>query len=260
MKNLKASVLIANYNNQKYIQECLNSLQNQTYKNFEIIFHDDNSNDTSVIEAKKFKRVKIIKNLKRGKFGSHNQLAAYERAFKKSKGEIIFFLDSDDLFVKNKIEKILRLFNTNETIKVIYDLPIFLKNKDKEFIKNKKKLINNMWPYIPPQSCISIRRKDFKKIINKIKLKKFNNIWMDFRMAIFLKYIEKNFFILEKNLTIYRQNTNSVSSNFKFLSKKWWKRRLEAHEYIKVFFKKNKINYKNNIDYFLTRLIVFILN
>ena len=48
MKNFKASVLIANYNNQKYINECLKSLLNQTYKNFEIIFHDDNSNDKSI--------------------------------------------------------------------------------------------------------------------------------------------------------------------------------------------------------------------
>ena len=64
-EKIKASVLIANFNNQKYINECLRSLLNQTYKNFEIIFHDDNSNDESIINIKKYKNVKIIENKKR---------------------------------------------------------------------------------------------------------------------------------------------------------------------------------------------------
>ena len=81
---------------------------------------------------------------------------------------------------------------------------------------------------------------------------------MDFRLAIYLKYIEENFYIHEQNLTIYRQNINSVSSDFRFLSTKWWKRRLQAHQYIKFFFNKNKINYIKNFDYYLTKIIVSI--
>ena len=131
MKKIKASVLIANYNNQKYINDCLRSLVKQTYKNFEIIFHDDNSNDDSILNVKKYKNVKIIKNRKRGKYGSLNQINAYERAFKISKGEIIFLLDSDDYFLKNKIKNIIRVFEKNSKIQVIYDLPIILKDQKK---------------------------------------------------------------------------------------------------------------------------------
>ena len=40
---MKVSVVIANYNNSKFIKECIESLNNQTYKNIEIIFFDDNS-------------------------------------------------------------------------------------------------------------------------------------------------------------------------------------------------------------------------
>ena len=50
--NLKATVLVANYNNAKYIKRCLGSLLNQTYKKIEIIFIDDNSSDNSVNIAK----------------------------------------------------------------------------------------------------------------------------------------------------------------------------------------------------------------
>ena len=43
--NYLASVIIANYNNNKYINECINSIKIQKYKNIEIIFVDDQSND-----------------------------------------------------------------------------------------------------------------------------------------------------------------------------------------------------------------------
>ena len=96
--------MIANYNNQYYLEECIKSIKSQTYKNIEVIFHDDFSSDESLIKASKFKNLKIIKNKKRGKFGSFNQMNAYQRAFNKSTGEIIFFLDSDDFFKKNKVK------------------------------------------------------------------------------------------------------------------------------------------------------------
>ncbi len=260
MKNiLKASVLVANYNNQNFIDECIRSLKKQTYKNIEIIFYDDFSNDNSVKTALKYKNLKIIKNKIRGRYGSFNQIRAYERAFKKSKGEIIFFLDSDDFFFKTKIKKIINIFKSNKNINVIYDLPIY-KYKNKSINKkNKKKFVNNFWPYIPPQSCISMRRNFFKPIIKSIKFKKFSDIWMDFRFAIYLIYISKNFFILEDNLTYYRQSPSMESSKFKYLSTPWWRRRMQAHKYIKFFFSKNKINYKKNLDFYLTSLINKIL-
>ena len=103
MKNIKASILIANYNNQKYIDACLKSLFKQNYKNYESIFHDDSSTDNSIKEVKKYKNIKIIVNKNKSKHGSINQIKAYKRAFNYSNGEIIFLLDSDDYFSSNKI-------------------------------------------------------------------------------------------------------------------------------------------------------------
>ena len=57
---MKASIVIANYNNSNFIEECINSLNSQTYKNIEIIFFDDNSKDNSIDIIKKFTNVKII--------------------------------------------------------------------------------------------------------------------------------------------------------------------------------------------------------
>ena len=49
------SIIIASYNKQKFVKRCIRSCINQTYKNIEIIFVDDNSSDYSYEEAKKFK-------------------------------------------------------------------------------------------------------------------------------------------------------------------------------------------------------------
>ena len=259
MKNLKVSVLIANYNNQNYVNECIRSVKKQTYKNIEIIFHDDFSSDDSIKYAKKFKNIKIIKNKNRTDIGSFNQIKAYQRAFNKSTGKIIFLLDSDDFFSASKVENIVKMFLKNKKLTSIFDLPI-LKFKNKTiYKKNKTKLIKNFWPYIPPQSCITMRRKDFKKIINKINFQFFPDIWMDFRIALYLNHVSKNFFILNKNLTYYRQTAQMISSNFTLLSRPWWKRRMQAHKYVKYFFSKQKVIYSKNLDYFLTLIINILI-
>ena len=259
MNKLKVSVLIANYNNQLHINECIDSIKKQTYQNIEIIFHDDFSTDNSIKSINQYPKIKIIKNKKRGKYGSFNQINAYYRAFKKSSGDIIFFLDSDDLFKKNKIKTVVNEFLINKKISSIFDLPILMYKDKKKIIKNKKKIISSFWPYIPPQSCIAIKRDDLNKMVNKINFNLFPDIWMDFRMAIYFKYITKNFFILEKNLTYYRQSPEMISAKFIFLSFNWWKRRAQAHAYVKYFFLKNKIEYKKNLDYFLSTFINFFI-
>ena len=78
--NKKVSVIVVNYNNAKYLYRCLNSLNNQTNKNFEIIFVDDNSTDNSIQKVKDFlsknniKKFKLLINKKKTKFGSYNQI------------------------------------------------------------------------------------------------------------------------------------------------------------------------------------------
>ena len=62
---MKASVIIINYNNAKYVDQCIRSILLQSYKNFEIIFVDDNSQDNSLEVIKKYK--KKIRNVKKKK-------------------------------------------------------------------------------------------------------------------------------------------------------------------------------------------------
>ena len=56
----KVSILITNYNNDKYIIDCINSLKKQTYQNIEIIFFNDNSKDKSLDVVKRFPEEKLL--------------------------------------------------------------------------------------------------------------------------------------------------------------------------------------------------------
>ena len=134
---MKASVVIANYNNSKFINECIESLNNQTYKDIEIIFFDDNSKDDSLEIIKKFENINIIENKIQTKFGSFNQMNAFKESIRSSSGEIIFLLDSDDYFRDDKIEKVMNFFLKNKNENIVFDYPI-VKKGNEEISKKKK--------------------------------------------------------------------------------------------------------------------------
>ena len=255
----KASVIIVNYNNAKYLGDCINSILKQSYKNKEIIVVDDKSKDKSHKVLKKFKKeIIIINNKKKTTEGSYNQINSYYNGYIKSKGEYLFFLDSDDYFKKNKIELIINTFENNKKLDLIFDLPIF-KYKKKEVKKKfkQKKFIISSWPRFTPQSCISVRKNFAKEIFKELKVKKFETIWLDFRIAVYYFLKKKRIHIFKKYLTYYRQLDNSASKKYKILSKNWWYRRKQGHEFVSFVNKKLKLKDNNNFDKTLTKIINF---
>ena len=85
------------------------------------------------------------------------------------------------------------------------------------------------------------------------------DVWLDFRLGILSKYKFGEYNVLDKNLTFYRQIDSSASSKFSYLSKNWWLRRKQAHDYVEYFFNKNNLKYKKNLDCYLTKIFYEIL-
>ena len=251
---MKASIVIANYNNSNFIEECINSLNEQTYKNIEIIFFDDNSNDNSIEIITKFNHVKTIQNKTQTKYGSINQMNAFKKSVEVSTGDIIFFLDSDDYFKKNKVEKIINFFLENKEKKIVFDFPIILKENEEFYIRKDKNFFNTYWGYIHPTSCISIRKEFITEVFDGIINDEFTDIWLDLRVLLFSKFLD-NYNTINENLTFYRQFEGNISSKFKKFKKTWWKRRGEAHDYFFYFMKKNNLNTKKNLDFYITKII-----
>ncbi len=251
---MKVSVVIANYNNSKFINECVESLINQTYKDVEIIFFDDNSQDNSLEVLKKFKDIKIIENKTQTRFGSFNQMNAFKKSIQSSTGEIIFLLDSDDFFRKDKIEKVVDFFLKNKNENIVFDYPIIKKNNKEIPQKKKINFYNTYWGYIHPTSCISIRRKFSDKLLDKVIDNKFSDIWLDLRILLFSKYLDR-YNAINDNLTFYRQFEGNISSKFKKFSKSWWQRRNLAHEYFIYFKITNNLKISKNLDFYISKLV-----
>ncbi|VXD24155.1 glycosyltransferase family 2 protein [Planktothrix paucivesiculata] len=99
------SILINNYNYGHFLAESIDSALNQTYSNIEVIVVDDGSTDNSrsIIERYQQKIIPILKE-------NGGQATAFNMGFAASRGEIICFLDSDDLFEPQKIAEIVQIF------------------------------------------------------------------------------------------------------------------------------------------------------
>ena len=96
------SIILPFYNSQKFLEEAIKSIINQTYKNWELLLINDGSSDDSLKIAKKYLRDKRLKLISYDK----NKGPAYSRnlGIKEAQGEYICFLDSDDLWEKKKLK------------------------------------------------------------------------------------------------------------------------------------------------------------
>ena len=246
------SILITNYNKEKYLNKNLNLLLKSSLKNFEIILFDDVSTDNSLEIIEKFKKVKIIKNKKK-KFTSPalNQIFGISKCLKKAKGELICLLDSDDFFDKKKLKIIQDFFLKNKKKNCVYNFPITNVQK----FKFKQKKSNNIWPTIFPTSCISIRKKTMVRFIKYLKPNLFPNLEIDARLNIYMKFYLNEYNIIRKELTKYNDDQFSITSNIPKYSKKWWLRRLEAYKYMQFILQKKNKKLNITIDYLITIII-----
>ncbi|MFA6995150.1 MAG: glycosyltransferase [Patescibacteria group bacterium] len=104
------SIILVNYNGKKWLNKCLDSLYNQTYKDFEIIFVDNNSEDDSIkFVEENYPAIRIIKSDKNLGFAGGNNLG-----INNSKGDYILLLNSDTWLDGNFLEKIKDEFEIND--------------------------------------------------------------------------------------------------------------------------------------------------
>lgn len=135
--NPLVSIVINCFNGEKYLKDALNSILNQSYQNWEIIFWDNQSTDHS---AKIFNSFKD-KRFKYYYASEHTFLyKARNEAIKRSSGDFIAFLDTDDFWEKDKLELQIPLFDDLK-VAVVYGNHFILNetlNTKKVFLKRKK--------------------------------------------------------------------------------------------------------------------------
>lgn len=112
------SVLVANFNNGKYLEQCLQSIFAQTYANWEVVIVDDASTDNSKDICRKFQddeRITVIMN-------KHNKGCGYtkRKCVDFAKGEICGFVDPDDAIVPDALELLIRYHSEHPDVSIVY--------------------------------------------------------------------------------------------------------------------------------------------
>ena len=214
---MKVSVIIPVHNSSKYLNECLDSVVNQTYKNLEIIIVNDNSTDSSldIIKSYKDSRIKVV-NLKE----SSGVAIARNTGIKKATGRFITFIDSDDYWVLDKIEKELK-FITDNDYTFVYSYYTYLKNGKMHIAKVPCKL-----DYVSTLKNTAIFTSTVMLDMNKLKKE---DIYMpDIKrgqdMATWWKILKKGItaYGINEPLSIYRVGNKSLSSNkLKAMNRTW---------------------------------------
>lgn len=143
MKNPFFSIILPTYNVEPYIERCITSCINQSYKNFELIFVDDCGQDNSIKIIKKWidldHRIKIIYN--QTNLGTFH---ARKRGVEESKGNYVLFLDPDDSLPKDSLLKIKEEIKNRNIDLILYGIESINKEKTKKKLpKSKKTNINN---------------------------------------------------------------------------------------------------------------------
>lgn len=215
------SVIIPTYNAEKYILETINSVKSQTYQNWEMIIVDDCSKDNTVEiikkEAKNDSRIKLIQL-------SQNCGAAIARntAIRNAKGKYIAFLDSDDLWYPEKLEKQVAFMQENdiafsftsyriinedgtETDKII--------NVPKEI--NYKGLLKNTII-----GCLTVMLD-----VSKLGLVQMPNIRTRQDTALWLSILKRGHkaYSIQEPLAKYRKVRGSISSNKLKMARQTWR-------------------------------------
>ncbi|MHC5820721.1 MAG: glycosyltransferase family 2 protein [Nostoc sp.] len=106
---IKTSCLINNYNYAEFLSEAIDSALNQTVKFDEIIIVDDASTDNSAEVITKFSQLANVKSILKEK--NEGQLSSLNEGFLAATGDIIFFLDADDIYERQYLETALNFYN-----------------------------------------------------------------------------------------------------------------------------------------------------
>ncbi len=109
------TIALNNYNYESYIKEAIDSALNQTYPFIQVVVVDDGSTDGSraIIESYGDKITAIFKD-------NQGQVSAVNRGWEEAKGEIVLFLDSDDVLFPDTIQKCVDVYNNGDYINVYY--------------------------------------------------------------------------------------------------------------------------------------------
>lgn len=214
------SVIMNCYNSDKYLKEAIDSVMAQTYTNWEIIFWDNQSTDQSADIVKSYDD----KRIKKFYAEQHTTLGeGRNKALEKANGEFISFLDCDDLYLPQKIEKTLEYFKDDNT-GLVYTNGYTLyedKNIKKNFYKNIQPSGKLFEVWLSSYQVMIPSVMFRKKVLNSLDYWFDNRFNMIEEFDFFIRIAKKwNINYSHENLCIWRAHSASMTWSKKELFEK----------------------------------------
>lgn len=258
----KISVIVPVYNVEKYLEECIDSILNQTYTNLEIILVDDGSKDNSGLICDKYadkdNRIKVIHKSNGGLSSARN--AGLDSAT----GDYIMFCDSDDMFFPTSCEVMFNEIDSKNADYVVgnyqncteegelWENPVFDKEKYKNFKLSIKDYKNSFF-IMNSSACNKIYSMPFLNSLNIRFVEKVPAEDAIFTTQCFIH--SKNVYYINDIMYIYRQRAgDSISTNLSF---DYFKGINKAYRMIYENFKDN--NELGFYRYFYAKSMTYIL-
>ena len=215
---MSVSIITPTFNSERFIAETILSVQAQTYQDWEMLIVDDNSTDKTVEIITSFQekdsRIKLLKN-------TTNRGSAYSRnlALQNAKGKWIAFLDSDDIWHPEKLERQIE-FMLKNNYNFSYTNYCEINEKSEETgllitgpkVINKNKMLAYCWP-----GCLTVMYD-----AEYVGLIQSHDIKINEEYALWIKVSRKtDCHLLDENLAKYRRHSNSLSNRSYFNLIKW---------------------------------------
>ncbi len=204
---MKISVCLATYNGEKFIKEQLDSIMVQLSEGDEVIVSDDSSTDKTldIINLYKDKRIKILPNQK-----FHSPALNFENALKYAKGDYIFLSDQDDIWLSNKVKRMVSMLECFDL--VVSDCKVVDENLtviEKSFCMKRNSGVG-FWKNFSRNSylgcCMAFRKEILKYILPFPKRIAMHDIWIGLSVE-----LQGNPIFLREPLMLYRRHGNNVS-------------------------------------------------
>ncbi len=210
-RKIKFSVIIPVYNIEKYIKKCINSILEQSYKNFEIIVVDDGSTDESnlLINNINDNRIRIIKKNNGGLSSARNEGIKYVT------GDYIWFVDGDDYIEPDALNKLnIKILEENPEVLCFY---YYKEYEGKKIINADKIDWKNIiqYPLINTSACAKVFKTSYY-IENKFLFPD-GKIYEDLALIPFVLAKAKKVSLIDEPLYDYVYRKSSImNSNNKF--------------------------------------------
>lgn len=146
--NPQISIIVPNYNHAPFLRQRLDSIFNQTFKDFEVILLDDCSTDTSVELLKQYATEKRVSHFIVNKKNSGSPFKQWENGINLAKGTYIWIAESDDFCALTFLEEIIQFYTKNTSLGIVYSQTIDVTENGEEFynrINYTQQFTPNIW-------------------------------------------------------------------------------------------------------------------